>query len=194
MAVKALRQLLLSAALLLPLGLDTFAIAAALGVAGLRPEERLRVALVFTAFEAGMPVLGLLAGHAVGALVGAWSGYLAAAVLAATGAYMLRPGQDDEAEERQVSLLAHARGAAILGLGISVSLDELTIGISAGLLGLSIVLIVVWVAVQAFVAAQVGMRFGTRIGDVIRERAERLAGVALIALAAVLVVLQLLKV
>lgn len=187
-----MRQLLLTAGLLLPLALDTFAIAAALGVAGLPAKERLRVALVFTAFEAGMPILGLFAGRAVGALIGAWAGYAAVAVLAATGAYMLRPGQDDEAEERRVSLLAHARGAAVLGLGISVSLDELTIGVSAGLLGLSIAVVVVWVAVQAFLAAQVGMRFGARIGDAVRERAERLAGVALIVLAAILLGLQLL--
>lgn len=189
-----MRQLLLSAGLLLPLGLDTFAIAAALGVAGLRPEERLRVALIFTAFEAGMPILGLLVGRAVGSLVGSWSAYVAVAVLAATGAYMLRPGQDEEAEERQVGLLAHARGAAVLGLGVSVSLDELTVGLSAGLLGLSIALVVIWVAVQAFLVAQVGMRFGARIGEAIRERAEQVAGVALIVLAAVLLVLELLKI
>ena len=189
-----MRQLLVSAGLLLPLGLDTFAIAAALAVAGLRAHERLRVALVFTVFEAGMPILGLLSGRAVGAFIGDRSGYVAVAVLVATGAYMLRPGQDDDAEERQVSMLAHARGAAVLVLGISVSIDELTIGLSAGLLGLSIALVVIWVAVQAFVASQVGMRFGARIGDLIRERAEQVAGVALIALALVLLGLMLLRI
>lgn len=189
-----MRQLLLTTGLLLPLGLDTFAIAAALGVAGLRPEDRLRVALVFTAFEAGMPILGLLAGRAAGALVGAWAGYIAVAVLAATGAWMLRPGQDEDAEERRVSLLAQARGPAMFAMGLSVSLDELTIGVSAGLLRLSIVVVVAWVAIQAFLASQVGMRFGSRIGDAIRERAEQLAGVALIALAVILLVLELLKI
>lgn len=188
-----MRQLLLTTGLLLPLGLDTFAIAAALGVAGLRPEDRLRVALVFTAFEAGMPILGLFAGRVVGAVAGAWSGYVAVAVLAATGAYMLRPGQDEDAEERRLGLLAQARGTAVLLLGASVSLDELTIGISAGLLRLSIVVVVIWVAVQAFLASQLGLRFGSRIGEVIRERAEQLAGVALIALALILLALQLLK-
>ena len=188
-----MRQIAITAGLLLPLGLDTFAIAAALGIAGLRAQEQLRVALVFTVFEAGMPILGLFAGRAVGSLVGDRSGYVAVAVLAATGAYMLRPGQDDDAEERRVSMLAHARGAAVLMLGISVSIDELTIGLSAGLLGLSIAVVVIWVAVQAFVVSQVGMRFGARIGDLIRERAEQVAGVALVALALVLLGLMLLR-
>ena len=189
-----MRQFLLTAAVLLPLGLDTFALSTALGVAGLGGRDRLRVSLLFTVFEAGMPILGLFVGRAVGALAGSWSGYVAVAVLAATGAYMLRPGQDGDAEERQVSLLAHARGAALLVLGVSVSLDELTVGISAGLLGLSIAVVVIWVAVQAFVAAQLGMRFGERIGEAIRERAEQIAGVALIALAVILLVLELLKI
>ena len=63
--------MLLAAALLLPLGLDTFALAAVLGVAGLGPPDRTRVAFVFTAFEAGMPLLGILVGRAIGAC---WAG------------------------------------------------------------------------------------------------------------------------
>ena len=70
-----MRQLLLAAGLLLPLSLDTFALAAALGVAGLERRDRLRVTLVFTVFEAGMPIVGLLAGRLVGGLMGAWAGY-----------------------------------------------------------------------------------------------------------------------
>jgi hypothetical protein len=43
-------------ALVLPLGLDTFAVAAALGVGGLDPTRRVRVSLLLTSFEAGMPL------------------------------------------------------------------------------------------------------------------------------------------
>jgi putative Mn2+ efflux pump MntP len=188
------RQLLVIVGLLFPLALDTFAIAAALGIAGLQAAERTRVALIFTAFEAGMPILGLAAGRLTSGLLGPWSGYVAIAILAGTGLLMVRPGRDEDDEERRLRLLAHARGAAVIGLGISVSLDELTIGLSAGLLGLPIALVVVWIAVQAFAAAQVGLRFGARIGEAIRERAEQMAGLALLALAAILLVLEILKV
>ena len=181
-----MHPLLLSVGLLLPLALDTFAIAAALGIADLQRGDRLRVALVFTAFEAGTPILGLAAGRLSSGLFGPWSAYVAIVILAATGLLMLRPGRDEEDEERRVRLLAHARGAAVIGLGVSVSLDELTIGLSAGLLGLPIAIVVVWVAIQAFVAAQLGLRFGARIGERLRERSEQAAGVALIALAVIL--------
>ena len=45
--------------------------------------------------------------------------------------------------------------------------------------------------VQAFVATQVGVRVGSRVGEGVGEAAERLAGIALIALGAILVAEQL---
>jgi manganese efflux pump family protein len=189
-----LRNLLTAAGLLLPLALDTFALAAALGMAGLEARDRLRVTLVFTAFEAGMPIVGMLIGRAAGALIGGWAGYLGIGFLFVAGALLLRPSQDEADESRKLRLLSHARGLAILDLGLSISVDELTIGLSAGLLGLSILLTVAWIGIQAFVATQVGLRLGARLGEQIRERAEWIAGVSLILVALVLLVLRLLKV
>ena len=186
-----MRQALITAGLLLPLGLDTFALAAALGLAGLAGRDRLRITLVFTAFEAGMPILGLLIGRVAGSALGEWAGYAAVALLLGIGVWMIWPGRDEEAEERRVRFLASAQGAAVLTLGISISVDELTVGISAGLLGLSLLVVVIWVAVQAFIATQAGLRLGARLDQELRERAEWLAGVALIVLAIVLLVLRL---
>ena len=53
------------------------------------------------------------------------------------GLLLLRPGKDEDGEERRLRLLAHARGLAILDLGLGISVDELTIGLSAGLLALA---------------------------------------------------------
>ena len=186
-----MRQLLIAAGLLLPLGLDTFVLAAALGMAGLEKRDRLRVTLVFTAFEAGMPIAGMVAGRAAGAFLGAWAGYGGIAFLLVAGLLLLRPGQDESDEAGRLRLLAHARGLAILDLGLSISVDELTVGFSAGLLGLSILLTVLWVAVQALVATQVGLRLGARLADEVRERMEWLAGVALIVVALILLGLRL---
>jgi putative Mn2+ efflux pump MntP len=186
-----LRQFLIVAGLLLPLALDTFALAAALGMAGLERRDRLRVSLVLTAFEGGMPIAGMLIGRAAGAFLGAWAGYGGIAFLFLAGVLLLRPGQKENDEAGRLRLLAHARGLAILDLGLSISVDELTIGLSAGLLGLSILLTVAWIGIQAFVAAQVGLRLGARLGEEVRERAEWVAGVALILVALVLLALRL---
>ena len=189
-----MRQALITAGLLIPLGLDTFALAAALGLAGLAGRDRLRIALVFTAFEAGMPIVGVLIGRAAGAALGEWAGYGAVALLFGIGVWMVWPGRDEEDEERRLKLLASARGVAVLTLGVSISVDELTVGISAGLLKLSLLVVVIWVAVQAFIATQVGLRLGARLEKELRERAEWLAGIALIVLAVVLLVLQVFRI
>ncbi|HKW69455.1 MAG TPA: manganese efflux pump [Candidatus Dormibacteraeota bacterium] len=189
-----MRQLLLMAGLLLPLALDTFALAGALGVAGLEKRDRLRVTLVFTVFEAAMPIAGILIGRAVGNAIGDWAGYTGIAFLLVAGLLLLRPGKDEADEERRLRLLAHARGLAILDLGLSISIDELTVGLSAGLLGVPLAIAVIWIALQAFAAAQFGFQFGNRLGEELRARSEQAAGVALIAVALVLLALKLLKI
>ncbi len=184
-------ELLLYAGVLLPLGLDTFALASALGMAGLAARDRLRIAIVFTAFEAGMPIVGILAGRIAGRLIGEWAGYGGIAFLVVAGLLLLWPRRDEEAEERRVRLLAHARGLAVVDLGLSISMDELTIGLSAGLIGLSAAITIVWIAIQAFAVTQLGLRLGSRVGETVRERSESVAGVILIVLAAALLWLRL---
>jgi putative Mn2+ efflux pump MntP len=170
--------------LVVPLGLDTFAVAAALGMAGLNPRDRTRVSLIFTAFEAGMPLVGFLAGNLAGQAVGNAADYLAIAILIGLGLFMLRPQADDE--ERRLGLLARTRGLAALGLGVSISIDELAIGFTIGLLKFPVLVILVLIGIQTFVLTQVGIRLGQRIGERIREGAERLAGVALALLGGIL--------
>lgn len=53
-------------ALVIPLGLDTFAVAAALGVSRVTPRRRVQLSLLFPAFEGGMPLVGLALGAPLG--------------------------------------------------------------------------------------------------------------------------------
>ncbi|SRR6266567_3062475 len=176
-------------ALVLPLGLDTFAIAAALGITRLSGSQRVRFSLLFAAFEGGMPVIGLLIGAGLGQAIGGWSEYLAIAALAGVGAYMLF-GRDED--EERVRKLAAARGPAMIGLGLSVSLDELAIGFSLGLLNVPIIPAILLIAAQAFIVSQVGFALGGKVGEATREGAERLAGAVLLVIAGTLLVARIL--
>src|SRR5881396_2193392 len=136
------RHLLLLAGIILPLGLDTFALAAALGVAGIPANRRGPTSLILAAFEAGMPIVGFLIGGAVGHVIGDFAGWTAIAFLGIAGLFMLRRG--DEKEEARLKLLARAQGVAIIDLGLAISVDELAVGFSLGLLGLPLVVAVIW--------------------------------------------------
>jgi putative Mn2+ efflux pump MntP len=165
--------------LVFPLALDTFAVSAALGIAGTRRRRRLQIALTFSLCEAGMPLIGLAAGAPLGRAIGSTADYLAVALLIALGAYMLAGERGQEQRLREV---ATGHGIGLVVLGLSVSLDELAIGFTFGLLRLPVIPALILIAAQAFVAAQLGLRLGARLGERIREGSERLAGVALVVL------------
>jgi manganese efflux pump family protein len=173
-------------ALVVPLGLDTFAIAAALGMSGLTRRDRLRVTALFTAFEMGMPVVGIVLGAVAGNVVGKAADYLAIVILIGLGVFMLWPRRDDRDEPERVGLLARTQGFAAIGLGISISLDELAIGFTLGLLRFPLVLVIALIGIQTLIVTQAGLRLGSRIGEAVRERAEQLAGVVLALLGVVL--------
>jgi manganese efflux pump family protein len=167
-------------ALTLPLGLDTFAVAVAIGVAGLDPTRRVRVSLLMTSFEAGMPLVGLALGEPLGKAVGSAADYIAIGVLLAFGLYTLVARDDDEG--RRIGTLGSASGWSAVLLGLSISLDELAIGFTFGLLRLPALPVVLLIATQAFVVSQLGLGLGARLGTKVRDGAERVAGLALAAL------------
>ncbi|HEV7209604.1 MAG TPA: manganese efflux pump [Mycobacteriales bacterium] len=169
--------------LLLPLALDTFTVSAAIGLARIPARERLRISLVLTAFEAGGPVLGLLLGGPLGTALGAVADYLAIAVLIGFGVFSLFRRESDEGGR-----LLGAKGPALLLLGLSVSLDELAVGFTLGLLRVPVLPVIIAVAVQTFLASQLGFRLGAALSARVREGAERLAGIALIAIGCVLLI------
>jgi manganese efflux pump family protein len=95
---------------------------------------------------------------------------------------------DEPDEGGKVAQFASGRALVLLALGISISLDELAIGFTIGLLHLSLWLAVVLIGIQAFAFAQLGLRLGSHLTQTPRDRAEQLAGLALVALAVLLVV------
>ncbi len=183
-------HLALLLALLVPLALDTFLLSAALGLAGLPKEQRVRTSLTLVAFEAGMPIVGVLVGRGVGAFLGSLAGYTAASVIGLAGVLLLLPGKDDKREHERLTLLTHARGLAAIDLGISISVDELALGVSLGLLQVPLLVAVIFVGVQSFAAAQLGFWLGGRLNEHLREGAEQVVGAALVAIAIALIVFK----
>lgn len=165
----------------LPLGLDTFAVSAALGVAGLPKQQRLKISLLLSGFEMAMPVIGLLVGRTLG--------HVAAAALFALGAWMLVSDEQDEAGEGRRPICQqrprvgrprsqHQPRRAGDGLHDRPASPLNRLGCDSD-------------RRQAFLVAQLGLRLGARLGEAARETAEKIAGLALIGLGVLVLVEQL---
>jgi len=158
------------AVFVVPLGFDTLAVAVVLGLRGLAP---LRPALTFALFEAVMPLVGLVLGHAVGVRFEKPAVVLGGIVLLAVASYMLKEAleEKDEAENLSFSSL---RTAALAGFGISM--DELAIGFPMGTTGLPVAETIGAIAVQAFIVTYVGIVAGVHFGQAMGKRTSRVAG------------------
>jgi manganese efflux pump family protein len=177
-------------AAILPLSVDTFAASASLGIIGITRRRRLLFSAVFACFEGGMPLIGLLFGAALGERIGGVADYIAIAALVGLGAFMLLG--DEENEAQRLRSLAQATGPAVVTAGVLVSLDELAIGFALGLLNVPLAPALAAIAVQAIVVSQVGFAVGAKVGERVAEGAEKLAGVAFLALGGALLLGRLL--
>jgi putative Mn2+ efflux pump MntP len=148
-------------------------------------RHRVRLALTFAAAEGLMPAVGLLLGLPLGRAIGAWSDYLAGVLIFGVGLWMVlkeqaegdeRTDADEDDEATKIARIATKGGWAVAGLALSVSLDELAVGFSFGVLGFPLAPALIVIALQALILSFAGQWVGMHAGHAIGARAERLAG------------------
>jgi putative Mn2+ efflux pump MntP len=93
------------------LGLSNFAAAIGIGVSGVRGRARVRIAVVFGVFEAGMPVLGVALGQGMAASIGYAARWLGGAALIAIGVTSLILARRGTRDARGVRGAHGPRGA-----------------------------------------------------------------------------------
>jgi putative Mn2+ efflux pump MntP len=159
-------------AFVLPLGLDTLAIAIALGIQGHSP---LRPALLFVVFETTMPLIGIVIGRVVGLWFETPAAYLGGLILLAVGFHMVRAARHRKNEVQRFALDS-LRGIILAGVGISM--DEIAIGFPLGALRLPIVAVLGAIAIQTFLVTAGGILVGRKISQRLGMQTSRLAGLA----------------
>jgi putative Mn2+ efflux pump MntP len=159
----------------LPVGLDNFAAAIAIGLTGVDRRLRLRIAVVFGLFEAGMPVLGLLVGRGVSGALGSRAHLVGGLLLIAVGVQLavaeLRSG-----EKKELPRLAGAPLGRLIVLAAGLSIDNLVIGFALGAHDTPLVLAVVVIGVVSVAMSLAGLELGSRLGLAVEHGAELLAG------------------
>src|SRR5690242_13852348 len=148
-----------------------------MGLSGATRAARLRVGLVFGIFEAGMPLVGLLAGHSAVAALGDWSGITGGILLILIGGWQL------------IQALRAGGGASppptsfrrLLLTGFALSLDNLVVGFSLGVQHTSLPEAIVVFGASSVCLSLAGLEIGRRLGQAVEFGAEYLAAAVLVA-------------
>jgi putative Mn2+ efflux pump MntP len=159
-------------AFIFPLGLDTFAVAIALGLRGFRPW---RPALLFCVFEAVMPLFGIVLARMVSLRFETLAVVIGGLLLIGMGVHAVREACQGKKEVQDVSF-GSLRSSLLAGLAISM--DELAIGFPLGASRLPIGVTLGAIAVQTVFITAIGVRFGNRVRSGRALRVSRYAGIA----------------
>ena len=159
----------------LSVGLSNFAGAIGIGLSGIDTKTRIRVGLAFGFFEALMPLIGLLIGHAAAGYIGHnLTRYVAGGILILTGAYTIWQGWGLEKKEN-----AQASHSLIV-TALALSIDNLAVGFALAVYQIPIVVAAVTMGVISVAMSLVGLELGSRLGTRIEEWSEELGGAVLI--------------
>lgn len=155
----------------LSLGIDTLVISTSLGV--LEVRGKMKIGLTFAMAETLMTLMGFFVGHSAGQWIGVWASLLGGLALVGLAVWLLFfEDTDDENEKLKRGLV----GWAFVVTALGISLDELAVGFSMGLVGVPIVLTVILIAAQALLFAFLGLTYGRRLKPLLGEWSEQLAG------------------
>ena len=165
----------------LSMAMDAFAVCLGAGAqeetTGRRPTFRL--AFHFGLFQFIMPVLGWLAGTTVERYIAAYDHWIAFGLLAFVGGRMVWTGFHPEEEIQKND---PSRGWTLVLLSIAVSIDALAIGLSLGIIGVTIWVPAVVIGIVTGLVSWLGLRLGNKLGDTFGKRMEIIGGIILILL------------
>lgn len=171
------------------LAMDAFAVAIATSVR-LYPVTRrqvFRYSFHFGLFQAGMPVLGWLAGSTVAALVQAWDHWLAMALLGYVGGKMLKEAfaHDDDGGKPTRD---PTRGWSLVITSVATSIDAFAVGLSFAWLQVSVWYPAAVIGGITALLTLLGMQVGARLGRRFGRAMEVVGGLVLIAIGVRIVV------
>jgi len=154
------------------LGVSNLAASVGIGVSGVRPAVRLRVAVVFGLFEAGMPVLGVLAGRGASSALGSTARLTGGLLLVAVGLYQVYAALRERADSRSGTATdagAQAGDGAWGGWrlwvsGFALSLDNLVVGFALGAYHVSLVTAALVIAIVSVGMSLLGLEVGAKLG------------------------------
>ena len=162
----------------LSMAMDAFAVSLCSGVKiGPGPRPVFRIAFHFGLFQALLPILGWLFGNTIEPLVRNFDHWVAFGLLAFVGVRMIRSGLSKDEDE---IVKDPSRGWTMVMLSIAVSIDALAIGLSLGVIGVTIWTPAIVIGLVTGALSLIGLRVGNGVGKRYGKPVEVLGGLVLI--------------
>jgi putative Mn2+ efflux pump MntP len=165
-------------------GLSNLAAAIGIGFGGVTARTRIRVALVFGVFEAGMPIVGLVVGAGVASGIGHAARWIGAAVLIVIGLVTVIQALRQPAEPARGSPAEPAQHTDSLGRLIisafALSLDNLAAGFALGTMHVGVAEGAIVIGAVSVAMSLAGLELGGRIGAAAGRRGEQIGGAILV--------------
>ena len=165
------------------LSLDSFRVSLGLGTLKLSRLRQLQIVVAFGVCDAVAPLIGLLIGKSLLEFIGPWVEHLGPLLLCAYGVYVIYIAQ--RFAERETG---ETDRWMVLGLPLSLSLDNLVAGTSLGMIGFPLVLSVAIIGLMSALLSLVGLWMGRTAVKLLPVKIELIGGVVLIFIAITFVV------
>lgn len=161
------------------LAMDAFAVSLGVATAGAAKDRRskFRLAWHFGVFQAGMTLLGWLAGNTVANFITAFDHWVALALLAYVGGGMIRSGLDPESECYSSD---PSKGKFLMTLCVATSIDAMAVGLGMAMIGASVLFPSLVIGVVTLALSTIGLRVGNKLGEKFGKRMEIIGGLILI--------------
>ena len=161
------------------LAMDAFAVALSAGTSGHGQKMRpaLRMSFYFGFFQFLMPIVGWLVGARLERFIKAYDHWVAFGLLAFVGAHMLYEAIRREEHELPAD---PTRGMRLLTLSVATSIDALAVGLSLGMLHVSIWYPSVVIGMVTAGLSLLGIHLGNRLRGGLGRRMGLVGGVILI--------------
>lgn len=161
------------------LSFDSFAVSVSCGLVKKRISfrEAVPIASSLAIFQALFPVIGWYAGIKLHNYIGAFDHWLAFILLGFIGIKMMYESKQQESNVNSIDTLSVR---LVLGLSVATSIDALVVGLSFGVLEMSILYPVIIIGLVTFLASMLGMYCGKNIPAKHNRHSLLLGGIVLI--------------
>jgi manganese efflux pump family protein len=162
------------------LAMDAFSISVASGgvYRHLHLKHGLRMAAFFGLFQAGMPILGFLAGKSLESVIEGYDHWIAFGLLSIIGGKMLLEAikiKEVESKPNDPTNLA-----VVFTLSVATSIDALAVGVTLSLITEHVYSAAAAIGVITFLISWIGWWIGQKIGSFFDNKLEIIAGLVVI--------------